>query len=385
MADIVAQKPLTLLVTRNFPPLVGGMERLNHRLLSTLSTRSDVALCGPGGCSEFAPEKAMVRESAVAPLPIFLVNTFFRALWLACRRKPGWTVAGSGLTAPTAWLAARCSGGKALVYLHGLDIVVPNRIYRWLWLPFIRRCDVVLANSANTARLAQEAGVPTNRLHVLHPGTDLPALNLEAACDFRERNGFGARPLLLSVGRMTRRKGLREFVLNILPMILEERPDTLLVIAGDEAPDALTGSRTGAWAELRVEAEDAGIGHAVCHLGPLSESDLAAAYAASDLHVFPIRDVPGDVEGFGMVAIESAAFGTPTVAFAVGGVADAVDDGVSGALVAPADDRAFASVVLDVLTRHPYDRENVIAFARRFAWPRFSEQLAAILDEAERS
>src|SRR3546814_100460 len=189
------------------------------------STRTD---------TPFPNATLFLSQSKVNPLPLFLAATLWHSVRLAWRRKPEWVIAGSGLTAPIAWLAARCAGGRAAVYLHGLDIVAPSRVYQWLWLPFIRRCDIALVNSASTARLAESRGVRSNRVHVLHPGTELPTLNVGAAHNFRERHGFGQRRLLLSVGRLTQRKGLAEFVTKALPTILASYPDALLVAIGDE-------------------------------------------------------------------------------------------------------------------------------------------------------
>ena len=54
-------------------------------------------------------------------------------------------------------------------------------------------------------------------------------------------------------------------------------------------------------------------------LARVDDQRLSDAYFAADVMVFPVLDLPGDVEGFGMVAVEAAAHGLPTVAFAVGG------------------------------------------------------------------
>jgi phosphatidylinositol alpha-1,6-mannosyltransferase len=197
MPDSKPSTALALLVTRNFPPLLGGMEKVNQHLLGALQPAWRTALCGPAGCAEYAPPHTEVKESRVKPLPLFLVATLWRATCLAWRRKPEWVIAGSGLAAPIAWLAARCAGAKSAVYLHGLDIVAPSRLYQWLWLPFIRRCDLAIVNSANTAKLAQSRGVQPANTHVLHPGTDLPTLDAAAARDFRQRHSFVQRPLLL--------------------------------------------------------------------------------------------------------------------------------------------------------------------------------------------
>jgi phosphatidylinositol alpha-1,6-mannosyltransferase len=84
----------------------------------------------------------------------------------------------------------------------------------------------------------------------------------------------------------------------------------------------------------------------------------------------------GDVEGFGMVALEAAARGVPTVGYAVGGVPDAVDQGVSGELVPAGDATALAQAIGRWLAR---PRRNVAAQCRAFAehlsWPEFGRRL----------
>src|SRR3546814_16851853 len=54
---------------------------------------------------------------------------------------------------------------------------------------------------------------------------------------------------------------------------------------------------------------------------------LSVVYKAASAHIFPVREIPGDPEGFGMVAVEAAAHGVPTIAFATGGIVDAVAEG----------------------------------------------------------
>lgn len=374
------QRRWALLVTRNFPPLLGGMERVNRHLLAALQPAWRTALCGPAGCTRYVVQTEVI-ETRVKPLPIFLIATFWHAIRLAWRCRPEWVIAGSGLTAPIAWLAARCVGGKAAVYLHGLDIVAPSRIYQWWWLPFIRRCDIALVNSANTARLAAGNGVAVDKLKVLHPGTDLPSLDASTARDFRERHGFAERPMLLSVGRLTRRKGLVEFVSKALPAVIASYPDALLVVIGDEASDALHGRAGSERERILAAARATDVEHSLYFLGRCDEATLCAAYQAADLHVFPVLDLPGDVEGFGMVALESAAHGLPTVAFAVGGVSDAVQDGYTGILVQPGDYNELGAAVIRQLAQ-PRESATIFVcreFAAGKAWPVFGERLRRLL------
>lgn len=369
-------RPRLLLVTRNLPPLVGGMEKLNHRLVLGLSSWADVEVVGPrGSASVFA--SLTVREVPASPLWRFLPAATFQAFAAARRQRPHVVLAGSGLTAPMAAIAARVTGARAAVYLHGLDLVARHPIYRSVWLPAIRRVGTVMANSRNTGRLAEAAGVEGARLRIVHPGTDLPRPDPASRARWRDRHGFGNRPVLLSVGRLTPRKGLTKFVANALPLLRARHPDLVLAVVGDDASDALKRTGSGR-AELVAAAQAAGLEDAVRLLGPCSDVDLLDAYSAADIHVFPVLDTPGDVEGFGMVAIEAAAMGLPTVAFDVGGVGDAVS-AETGDLLAPGDYAGFVEAIARRL-EDGTDADRCRHAAARFSWPAFDAAVRGVLE-----
>lgn len=375
------RRPRALLITRNLPPLRGGMERLVQHLAQALAGGYDLAVIGPTGCTAFLPQHVQTCEVAHRPLPRFLFAGTVVA-WKVMRRcDPELVLAGSGLTAPLAWWAARRKHARFAVYLHGLDIVAPSVIYQRCWLPFIRRADLVLVNSRNTRRLAIERGVRPQAIEVLHPGTELPGSDPGARQAFREAHGLGNQPLMLSVGRLTPRKGLAEFVRLALPAILARHPDALLLVIGADADDAVIPAAHSERERILRSAEQAGVSAAVRMLPPCDDAMLSVAYRAADAYVFPVLDLPGDVEGFGMVAIEAAAHGLPTIGFRVGGVPDAIAEDVSGSLVPPADYAGFAAQVDRWLAND--DQSQVQAQCRAaaaaFAWDRFNERLHTLL------
>jgi phosphatidylinositol alpha-1,6-mannosyltransferase len=374
---MMAARPRLLVVSRNLPPLVGGMERLNHHVILELARRADLEVVGPPGCRASLPAEVAVHEAGSSGLGPFLLGAAWQTLRAALRRRFDWMFAGSGLVAPLVLIAARLRRARCVVYLHGLDIVVPHPVYRWVWLPLIRRFDLCLANSRNTAELAVRAGVPADRIGVLHPGVELlPALSPDVAEAWRRRYDLVGRRIMLSVGRLTRRKGLLEFVESALPGIVAHDPQAVLVVIGNEAPDALVGRAEGISAQIRRTASRHGLDAHVIFLGVCDEAELAAAYHGSDALVFPVRQIAGDVEGFGMVAVEAAAHGLPTVAFSVGGVSDAVAPGVSGWLVEPGDYQAFAACTLDALSpAKAVSPDNCRRFAEQFAWSAFGDRL----------
>ncbi len=362
-----------LLVTRNFPPLVGGMERLMAAAVRELGREFDCQVVGPAGCTDHLQPPSRGVGHAIRPLFWFLPRALLSVLWRG--RTAGVCLAGSGVTAPLAVLAGRLFRRPSLVFVHGLDLVVENRLYQWLFVPFIRRATGVIANSHNTARLARERGV--RDVHVLFPGVELPG-PVERGDDFVRRHGLEGKRVLLSVGRIVPRKGLAEFVERSLPAVVASRPDTVLLVVGGPAADGLRGE--SAYADRLADAiEQQGLADHVRFTGRLDDAELSLAYQTADLFVFPLRPVPGDVEGFGMVAVEAAAHGLPVVAFAEGGVVDAVEQDVSGKLVPSEDHEAFTRAVVDVLDNAEVQAERCKTFAERFSWENYGTRLREIV------
>jgi len=364
------------------------MERLNWHMAEELAKVAEVRIIGPEGSRTVAPTGIEVREAPLKPLWKFLL----RARTLARREARVWrphiVLAGSGLTAPIAHSAARACGARAVVYVHGLDVAIKHAAYRALWLPAIRRMNRVIANSGATVELCRRIGVDPARIGLVHPGVSLPAIAAsikfspdDGRCEvgpdvaFHGRYKLNRRSILLSVGRLSARKGLREFVTRALPSIVAVRPDIVLLIVGD-APKQALYAETQTAASIQAAAEAAGVGEHVRFLGLIADAELDTLYRTANTHVFPVREIPGDPEGFGMVAVEAAAHGLPTVAFATGGVMDAVAEGKSGHLVSPGDYAKFADAVLATIAERNTLRDSCIAFAQGFAWPKFGAKIS---------
>lgn len=369
-------RPKVLVITRNLPPLVGGMERLNWHMADELSKRADVSVIGPKGSDELKPEHVELTEVPLKPLPLFLIIALLKGLWLTLRNKPDVILAGSGLTAPIVWLLSKLCGAKSAAYLHGFDITANNALYRRLWQPSFKKLDCVIVNSLPTHELALLAGVKEEKAHIVHPGVSLPSApqtenNIAA---FKTNHGLAGKRVLLSVGRLTTRKGLREFVEHSLPSIVRSEPNAVLVVIG-EAPKNSLGAGIQSEASIVAQAETSGVAEHIKFLGVITDKKLlATAYEAADLHVFPVRHIPDDPEGFGMVAIEAAAHGLPTVAFATGGVIDAVRNGISGYLVEKGNYQEFSEKVSDILHR-PQSIAGTKEFGGKFSWHQFGENI----------
>jgi len=377
VAGTRVSRPSLLIVTRNLPPLIGGMERLLAHAVDVLAARFDVTVIGPRGVKRHCRTAVAVAECPSTP-GLFLPCALLQGL-LYCRRQRFVVIlGGSGLVAPITWLLGLLSGIPSLLFIHGLDLVVDNLFYQRVFVTAIARHRLLIANSANTRVLAVNKGCVPDRVRVLHPGTRLPDVDeCSAVQTFAESLGIVDATVILFVGRMVRRKGLVPFLRRAWPAIHGRIDNARLLVVGDTPTDALRRDPEGG---TGLEEAAAGCPEgSIQFLGTVSDDELWQCYAVARCLVLPLIVVKGDVEGFGMVAIEAAACGTPTVAFAVGGVADAVADGRSGTLVPAGDYRAFADAVVAEATG-PRDAEaSRIEHARRFSWTNYGNRLIELV------
>ncbi|MEJ2899536.1 glycosyltransferase family 4 protein [Acinetobacter sp. NS-4] len=375
-------KKKILIVTRNLPPLIGGMERLNWHIADELSHENEILLLSHKDAQNTAPQNCNFYGVRLNPLPLFLITAFIKTFLICVVKKPDILFAGSGLTAPITVLLAKIFRIKSIVYIHGLDIATNHWLYNTIWIPMIRAADRIIANSTPTQDICLRKGIPTEKICIIYPGVTYPPLpqDNEIIESIREKYHLHDKKILISVGRLTQRKGLNEFVALALPNIIKNIPNTVLVVIGDTPSQSLNKNLQSKELILETAAKHDIAGH-ILFVGNISEDYvLSSWYYLADIHVFPVKHIPDDPEGFGMVAIEAAAHGTPTVAFATGGIVDAVQNNESGYLVEKNDYTSFTQATIKALHRDEQNwRRNCCDFSAQFAWSKFEKKLIKVL------
>lgn len=297
-----------------------------------LSKYHTLSVIGPAQSKPLLPDTVRAYQSIGQGALSYLLCALPLAILAALRMRPDVVLAGSGLTAPVARLIALIFRAPYAVMVHGLDIIVEHTVYQRLFVPCLHSADSIIANSEHTRTLALGAGIANYRIRVLHPGVEFPPPD---AHGFRANLGIAPeRPLLLSVGRIVARKGLPAFIEHTLVPLTRRYPELIFAVVGEEPRSALVATDSE-FQRVRDTITRCRMERHVMLCGRLDDNALQAAYREADALVFPVLDTPGDVEGFGMVAVEAAAHGLPTFAFRVGGVPNAILDGVTGEL-APA-------------------------------------------------
>lgn len=335
-----------LYLSWNYAPRVGGLEAVVTHVFRGLRRRGhDVRLLTTH--AEGTPPEPCVRRAPRPGLAAYLVFALLGGLRAGLGRRPDVILCGSVVTALPAWLLARIFRAPYAVPVFGTDVLLPGRVAGAVVRFALARADVVLAGSAESLRLAREAGVAIPRAEVVHPGVDPERLDAAPAPEGDPFDCAG-RKVLLSVGRLVRRKGVLELVEQVMPRLVHEEPDVLLLVVGGDATASLA-HRERMRDRIAAAVARRELGRHVRLLGERSLAELAALYRRADVFVLPARALPGDVEGFGIVFLEAALFGTPSVGTRVGGIPEAVLDGETGLVVPPNDPQALGDALLRLL------------------------------------
>jgi glycosyltransferase involved in cell wall biosynthesis len=234
-------------------------------------------------------------------------------------------------------------GTRSVLHVHDIVDRVPRH-----WA----QADVVLADSQAVAdRLdGLEAHVVYCPVELDPPAVDAPWVH---------GNG-DTGPVVGFVGRIEPRKGVLDLI-AAAPAIRAGSPGAEVVIVGDDPwgafPDYL--------AQVRA-AQD------VVHV-PWHDN------AAGLMRHFDVLVAPSHQEPFGTVLSEAMAVGTPVVATRVGGLAEVVDDGVTGLLVEPGEPDALAAAVLEVLGRRDAMSAAARQAARRFGADAYADRVDALI------
>jgi phosphatidyl-myo-inositol dimannoside synthase len=356
--------PEILLLAELYPPTIGGSGVLLESLYSRLpNQRVQVVTDGTGSRVQHGVPVTGVRMSARdwGVLGRGCLARHVRVAREVRRLTPGDAIVHCSRGLPEG-LSAALSGRRFLCWTHGeeLGYASTSRELSWLLRRVYRRAAAIAANSRNSARLLAGWGVEADRITVIHPGVDATRFRPDAdRGPWRERHAPQGELLLLSVGRLHRRKG-HDLVLAALATWQPEDPPVRYLIAGDGDHREV----------LETEARSLGIRDRVVFLGPVTDDELPGLYAASDIFVLPNRRDGVDFEGFGIVFLEAAAAGLPCIAGESGGAPEAIQDGETGLLVSGTDHCELADVIRR-LARSTDERRRMGERGRRRALHEF--------------
>lgn len=196
--------------------------------------------------------------------------------------------------------------------------------------------------------------VPENRIQTVYPGVDSARFAFRSnTTDARIRLGVPQDAFVAAtVRRLEPRMGIEDAFLAI-----KELSDVYLVVAGTGSLDQ----------RLRLLSRELGIENRVKFLGRISDEDLPLVYQAADVSLVPTRDL----EGFGMVVLESMSAGTPVIATTVGGLPEAMGPFAERWTVAPSSPAALTQRIREIADETSFRSE-----VRTYATTRSNREMA---------
>jgi phosphatidylinositol alpha-1,6-mannosyltransferase len=294
------------------------MQLFARNLYAALGDKADTRLVKWGGSN-----KALL---------VVLPYLWLRAVWELIRGGIDVIHIQDGLLAPLGYMLAKLSGKPFGIVIHGLDITYDNKLYRLLVPWAARRADVVFCISQAAANEARQRGVIGSKIHVVPLAVADELYGKSSRAKLISQLQLPAdRHLLLTVGRLVKRKGVAWFIGNVLPGLVKQYPGLIYLVAG-EGPERHN---------IEAAVKRSGMDQNVRLLGTVSGSLYEAAYNGADVFVMPNINVPGDIEGFGLVLLEASSCALPVVAADTEGIRDAVEDSKNGVLVPVGDAAAF--------------------------------------------
>lgn len=222
----------------------------------------------------------------------------------------------------------------SIVSFHGADVMVDmnKAAYRSATLRMLDAVKLVLVRSESLRCALIDLGCDPEKIEIQRTGIPLEEFS------FRERispNNGDWR--FVQAGRLIEKKGLL-VTLRMFAAFLRQYPNATLTIAGE-------GPLLG---ELQNLARELNIAQRVSFTGFISQEELREIYYQSHIFVHPSqtgRD--GNQEGVPNSMLEAMATGLPVFATEHGGIPEAVENGVSGVLVAERDDEGLARALVN--------------------------------------
>lgn len=351
---------MILVLTQCFPPTVGGIESLMAGLAE--------ALVASGRQVQVLADGSDDGADAARPYDIRRFNGVKLTRRMRkgrdatrCGRKSELIIADSWKSLE--WLP-RMPGVRVHCLAHGMEFPSHPRLDKARRIRrALAKADLVLANSRYTAEQARRYLAAGAGLQVATPPIPpQPAVDPSAATWLAERLGPDAEtgPLVATMCRLEPRKGVDRLI-AATAALAARYPGLILAVAGGGADRA----------RLEALTAEFGVADRVRFLGRVGDAEKAALLSRADLFAMPARREGDSVEGFGIVYLEAAWYGAPSLAGREGGAGDAVIEGETGVLCDGADQAAVTGA-LDAMLSNPNElarmRPLAEAHSRRQLW-----------------
>lgn len=343
-----------LFISRAFPPIKGGIEIQNYDLSTSLPKVESVEVT------------TIANTRGRKYLPLFAPYALARILMSL--PKYDLILLGDGVLAIIAWFVKLFSNKPVVSVVHGLDINYNSAslgvwyekllvtLYQKLWVGvFLKKIDRFIAVGNETIKIGVAHGISENKFVFIPNGIDTEKYFAPHSREELAKilgTDIAEKYVLLTSGRLARRKGVAWFIRNVMPKLDEK---ILYAVAGD-GPDKQN---------VLDAINETGLEKRVFVLGRVSDEVRDTLFNTCDLFIQPNIRIKGDMEGFGISVIEAASCQIPVIVSRLEGLKDAIKDGENGFLVEPENPDAYVAKINSLLVDEAY-RKSFGKRARKY-------------------
>lgn len=355
------------ILAENWPPRIGGIERYLTGIAQHLDGHSVTVIAPPPLLTkESLPagqaglgEVSVIRKRFFYPMwPKWLPLYFFLSK-KAKQEKPDLIICGKALfEGRLALILKEKYKIPYIVCTYGMEIATwsaSKRIRKQL-IRVLQNADAVLYINKKTKEELLALGVPEEKLMLQYPGIDVENLQVPQNSHDTLKKYNIQTPYIISVGRLVARKGFDD----LIEAYSHVKIPIQLALVGD-GPER---------ANLEHHAKTLGV--SPLFLGSVPDEELHALYAHASIFALTPKELPGDYEGFGIVYCEAAYFGLPVVGTRTGGVAEAIENGITGILALPNHPKsiteALEKLLKDPILATKYGEAGKKRVTDKFTW-----------------
>ena len=357
-----------LIVTRAFPPELGGMQSLMWGLTKEMSKNFMIKVFADyqKNHKEFDDKESFSIER-VGGIKFLrkirkaqLINEFLKESKVQGIIADHWKS-----------LELIKSNKKKYCLIHGKEINHPKESsINTRLIKVLNDTEKVIANSEYTKNLAIDKGLDKNKVVVINPGVN-PAEELnKKSLEKVERLLKIKTPRLITVSRFDKRKN-HEKVIMALRNLKQQCPDIIYICIGygDEENN------------LKKLVQELDLSSQVMFFKDISDDLKNSLLAKSDIFVMPSIIHKTSVEGFGISYVEAAQYGVPSLGGKDGGASDAIDHNKTGLICDGNNLDDIYSSLNSMIENKKYLElgKNAKDYVSKFQWEKIIEEYKKIL------
>ena len=364
-----------LITTRNFPPDVGGMQFLMFGIAKNLVRHGPVQVFADDfknsndfdnsldfGVNRIKGIKFLAKYRKVSQIQNFVSSknnprAIISDHWKSIEKLP----------------LNFCSKHKILCLIHGKEINHPigSPIHTRM-INSLNKSFKIIANSNFTKNLAIEKKIASNKIEVINPGIDLNHSIHESDLKNAKKIIKNNTPIIVTIARLEQRKSIDKVLLSIKNLKSKYESLKYIILGdGDE------------YKNLNKIVSNLKLNDTVDFIQDASQGLKNAILKSSNIFVMPSIQRGRSVEGFGIVFLEAAKYGVPSIGGIKGGAADIIKNGETGFLCDGEQQSEIYNALLKMLDGDKYIEMGKSAeiYSKEFSWENQIKKIINLINE----